>query len=65
MCWLGSNVCLFIRVIVLMLRANICMMGSVCVCYVVSSWKDRVCNIRDYHHGLLSLGDPLYGTRSY
>ena len=29
-----------------------------------ASWKDRVGDIRDYHHGLLSLVDLLYIIRS-
>ena len=29
-----------------------------------ASWKDRMGDIRDYHHGLLSLVDHLYNIRS-
>ena len=31
---------------------------------MIASKNDRVQHIRDYHHGLLSFVDTLYGTRS-
>ena len=52
------SVCLFICVVVTMLNVNVSLTSDVCVCFVVSSWNDHVCDIRDYHHGPLSLVDP-------
>ena len=49
---------LFICVVVMILNVNVDLTCDVCVCHIVSSWNDRVYDIRDYHHGPLPLVDP-------